>query len=284
MRCTSFLNPVIVAGALVSVLGADTAWAQTFTPIDQLRRIAASAFTEHCGGSDSDERIATETGPFDFVVHASFGCALAGSEASVIQQSVIPPVAGSSMWANGTSTAFSGAGIPNEMTAQGISDFNVMFELPLISRFRLDGEIRAMAGGHLDRVTSTSFVHLQGPGDLPVLFVSVTPEPDGTERIVAFDGVGVIQPGVYQLLAQSLADIDNPQNPYLGDGTASFQLLFEISCAADFNDDGETNTLDILAFLNAWGAADPRADYNSDGVVNTLDVIVFLNVWTAGCP
>ncbi len=54
-------------------------------------------------------------------------------------------------------------------------------------------------------------------------------------------------------------------------------------CVADFNGDGTVNTLDLLAFLNAWAAGDPRADVNGDGSVNTLDVLGFLNLWAAGC-
>lgn len=55
------------------------------------------------------------------------------------------------------------------------------------------------------------------------------------------------------------------------------------SCRADFNGDGSINTLDVLAFLNAWSAGDPTADFNDDGTVNTLDVLAFLNSWSAGC-
>ncbi|MBN4052583.1 hypothetical protein JYT82_00560 [bacterium AH-315-K20] len=55
-------------------------------------------------------------------------------------------------------------------------------------------------------------------------------------------------------------------------------------CIADFNSDGSVNTLDVLAFLNAWTAGDMTADINGDGDVNTLDVLAFLNAWNAGCP
>ena len=55
-------------------------------------------------------------------------------------------------------------------------------------------------------------------------------------------------------------------------------------CPGDWNADGSVNTLDVLAFLNDWAAADPRADVNGDGTVNTLDVLAFLNDWNAGCP
>lgn len=55
------------------------------------------------------------------------------------------------------------------------------------------------------------------------------------------------------------------------------------SCPADFNGDGAVNTLDVLAFLNAWNAQEPPADFNGDGSINTLDVLAFLNAWAAGC-
>ncbi|MBK7403318.1 MAG: hypothetical protein IPJ41_01460 [Phycisphaerales bacterium] len=54
-------------------------------------------------------------------------------------------------------------------------------------------------------------------------------------------------------------------------------------CAADFNGDGNVNTLDVLAFLNAWSAGLPTADINGDGNINTLDVLAFLNAWAGGC-
>lgn len=52
---------------------------------------------------------------------------------------------------------------------------------------------------------------------------------------------------------------------------------------ADFNDDAQVNTQDVLSFLNAWAAADDSADFNGDGSINTQDVLSFLNVWVAGC-
>ncbi|HZW09856.1 MAG TPA: right-handed parallel beta-helix repeat-containing protein [Phycisphaerales bacterium] len=54
-------------------------------------------------------------------------------------------------------------------------------------------------------------------------------------------------------------------------------------CAPDFNGDGAVNTLDVLAFLNAWNAGDDRADFNGDGTIDTRDVLSFLNAWNAGC-
>jgi plastocyanin len=55
------------------------------------------------------------------------------------------------------------------------------------------------------------------------------------------------------------------------------------SCYADYNGDGDVNTLDVLAFLNEWNAGLLNADVNLDGDINTLDVLEFLNQWNAGC-
>ena len=54
-------------------------------------------------------------------------------------------------------------------------------------------------------------------------------------------------------------------------------------CPADFNADTVVNTLDVLAFLNAYTAGEPEADFNADTVINTLDVLAYLNAYTAGC-
>lgn len=55
------------------------------------------------------------------------------------------------------------------------------------------------------------------------------------------------------------------------------------TCVGDFNNDGSVNTIDVVAFLNAWVAGDASADINGDGTINTIDVVAFLNAWTAGC-
>jgi len=56
-----------------------------------------------------------------------------------------------------------------------------------------------------------------------------------------------------------------------------------VDCPADFNDDGNINSLDVLTFLNAWNNEDPRADFNGDGLFTTLDVLIFLGFWAGGC-
>jgi hypothetical protein len=65
--------------------------------------------------------------------------------------------------------------------------------------------------------------------------------------------------------------------------SGEFEILAGDECVADFNGDGTVNTVDVLAFLNAWTAGDASGDLNGDGTNNTLDVLAFLNAWSAGC-
>ncbi len=57
-----------------------------------------------------------------------------------------------------------------------------------------------------------------------------------------------------------------------------------LGCPADFNGDTAVNSLDFVAFLNAFVSGDPKADFNGDTVVNSLDFVAFLNAFVAGCP
>ncbi|MCW5775450.1 MAG: hypothetical protein KIS87_03255 [Phycisphaeraceae bacterium] len=70
------------------------------------------------------------------------------------------------------------------------------------------------------------------------------------------------------------------------DGTATIVAsgpIPEPDCPADFNGDTVVNTLDFVAFLNAFVAQSHTADFNGDTVVNTLDFVAFLNAFVAGC-
>ncbi len=80
------------------------------------------------------------------------------------------------------------------------------------------------------------------------------------------------------------AYIPENHSGWLDNDTGLFNLMpLIVPCPADFNGDTVVNTLDVLAFLNAYNARDPRADFNGDTVINTLDVLAFLNAYTAGC-
>lgn len=89
--------------------------------------------------------------------------------------------------------------------------------------------------------------------------------------------IGVIVPGGFT----SVQFIDLEAQAAIGADDFTFGVLD--ACRADFNGDDQVNTLDVLAFLNAFAGGDESADFNGDGVVNTLDVLGFLNAWVAGC-
>ncbi|MBK7403263.1 MAG: hypothetical protein IPJ41_01185 [Phycisphaerales bacterium] len=63
-----------------------------------------------------------------------------------------------------------------------------------------------------------------------------------------------------------------------------FGLVVQYECLADWDADGDRDTIDFAAYLNDWSARDPLADLNGDGRVNTMDVTVWLNTWSFGCP
>ncbi len=54
-------------------------------------------------------------------------------------------------------------------------------------------------------------------------------------------------------------------------------------CFADYNGDGEVNTIDFIAYLNDFVRRDPEADCDGDGITDTRDFVCFLNAWTSGC-
>lgn len=66
---------------------------------------------------------------------------------------------------------------------------------------------------------------------------------------------------------------------------ADFKLFLSIwmdckDCLrADFNGDETYNSLDILAFLNAYNVGEDSADFNDDGVINSDDFNYFLAIW-----
>lgn len=113
----------------------------------------------------------------------------------------------------------------------------------------------------------------------------------GSPCIDAADN-GAVPAGVELDLAGLARFVDDPGTPDTGvPGRGHSEVVdmgaFEVQvvddCPADFNGDGSVNTLDVLAFLNAWGSGDPRGDFNGDGSINTIDVLAFLNAWSAGC-
>lgn len=80
-------------------------------------------------------------------------------------------------------------------------------------------------------------------------------------------GIGFFGPG-----EQDVLDVSYPAiSPVHGD----------TFCAADLNNDGQTNFFDVSLFLQEYNAG---SDYNGDGDTNYFDVSAFLQDYGAGCP
>jgi hypothetical protein len=52
-------------------------------------------------------------------------------------------------------------------------------------------------------------------------------------------------------------------------------------CPADFDDDGDVDTADLLYLLGAWGT--PDGDVDGDGDTDTADLLALLAAW-GECP
>ncbi|KAA0215364.1 MAG: hypothetical protein DYG94_04235 [Leptolyngbya sp. PLA3] len=56
-----------------------------------------------------------------------------------------------------------------------------------------------------------------------------------------------------------------------------------VTCAADWNGDGNLNFFDVQGFLGDFSAHDAAADLVADGQFNFFDVQVYLSLFSAGC-
>jgi hypothetical protein len=135
--------------------------------------------------------------------------------------------------------------------------------------------------GHADLAVG-AYVHQSGNGSGRVYVFSgcdgsvlrTITSDRGTNEQLGFDAVG-------------MGDVDGDGIPEIlgasGNGNRVYVIRGNYHPTPDMNHDGAVNTRDVIAYLNAWAAGDPRADFNGDGAVNTQDVILFLNRWNAGC-
>lgn len=126
--------------------------------------------------------------------------------------------------------------------------------------------------------TDTVYVSL-APGSPTLAALGATP---GDVLVLEAGNVAIFAPA----LVFGLATTDNMNAldmvPLIN-GSAEDTINFIVDCPADFNDDSNINSLDVLTFLNAWNDEDPRADFNGDGLFTTLDVLIFLGFWAGGC-
>ncbi len=137
--------------------------------------------------------------------------------------------------------------------------------------------------GVLDIVMSSPDASYNGPGSGRASFRS----GDDLRVIDRIDGAGQLYSlRATQALIEGLPGQDRPAiviaEPGYNNRVGRISLYMS-RCRADFNCDDAVNTMDVLAFLNAFAAGELSADVNFDDVVNTQDVLAFLNIWNEGC-
>lgn len=147
----------------------------------------------------------------------------------------------------------------------------------------------AMVVGRDDQPTTVELIDSidnlnRGPnGEPEALYLSGFPQGEdglriGPDSVLVLNGiqayVGTVNGWVH---LNSLFGAGQTRIPY---DQGFIQLVL---CPPDWNDDGEIDTRDFIAYLNSWVAGDPEADLNEDGLVDTRDFIAYLNLWTGGC-
>jgi hypothetical protein len=65
--------------------------------------------------------------------------------------------------------------------------------------------------------------------------------------------------------------------------TISQGAWVEVTCPADFNDDGGTDGQDLFEFFEAWSGGLSSADLNFDGGTDGSDITAFFTRWENGC-
>ncbi|MDY7107988.1 MAG: M12 family metallo-peptidase [Planctomycetota bacterium] len=64
-----------------------------------------------------------------------------------------------------------------------------------------------------------------------------------------------------------------------GEGLMNITMAPLSDCPADFDEDGDVDTEDLLTLLGAWGTAGPDGDIDEDGDVDTEDLLALLAAW-----
>ncbi len=105
-----------------------------------------------------------------------------------------------------------------------------------------------------------------------------------TEDLRAHVGLGdAVEVDWVEVVWPRMGSLESRTERYDGPIAVNQILTLEPGCLGDYDRDGTSNTVDVLAFLNGWNAGDPLADLNGDGVNDTRDVLIFLNEWALGC-
>jgi len=120
-------------------------------------------------------------------------------------------------------------------------------------------------------------------GELPPsvgLVVSFARETTtGLTYMLAEDDAGLISLYLFDPFTLETGFIGTPPPELSITGIAGIPL-----CPTDFNADGELDTLDFVAYQQAFLAGEPAADLNGDGALDVFDFVAFHELFLKGCP
>jgi hypothetical protein len=131
-----------------------------------------------------------------------------------------------------------------------------------------------------------------GVGNIDANPLFVDPDDDdfhflpGSPCIDAGDNTAVPE-GVTTDLDGNPRFVDDPDTEDTGFGAppivdmGAYEFQVEESCPADFDEDGDVDTADLLFLLAAWGTAD--GDVDGDNDTDTADLLALLAAW-GECP
>ncbi len=94
--------------------------------------------------------------------------------------------------------------------------------------------------------------------------------------------------GVLEDFAGRPRFVDDPDTGDTGVGPAPVVDMgayeYQASCLADLDGDGDADSVDFFAFLDAFGAGEPSADIDGDADLDTDDFFAFLVLLSVPCP
>lgn len=171
---------------------------------------------------------------------------------------------------DGTAWQPLGAGLNNSVLA--LTTWDPDGPGPLSARLVAGGYFTTAGGVTVNRIAQWDGAEWRpfGTGVNAAVFALTTWDPDGPGPLPT----QVVAGGSFTTAGGLAA-------PYLATWSTQSPLPL---CPADFDSSGQLSIGDVLDFLAAYFAPNPRADFNGVGGVSVQDILDFLAAYLAGCP
>jgi serine protease len=176
--------------------------------------------------------------------------------------------------------------ISNNASGLFSGTLNGSYPLPVVGLSQADGDVLQAASG----VQTTVTIGLTGHGYASYSGTSMsTPHVAGVAGLI----IGDMLPRRFtaeqirtalESTAQDLGDVGRDDLFGYGNVQAPGALAYLQGlpgCTGDWDQDGDADSDDVLAFFSAWETGDADADGDSDS--DSDDIVVFFASWDAGC-